>query len=62
MSFAVVIEGMTVATFLILLSGGKQRRESGWKLLAILVGLAALVQLAAMALIVGGQPSSKVRR
>ena len=59
MSFAVVIEGMTVATFLILLSGGKQRRESGWKLLAILVGLAALVQLAAMALIVGGQSSSK---
>ena len=56
MSFAVVIEGMTVAAFLILLSGGKQRRESGWKFLAILVGLVATIQLAAMALIVSGTP------
>ena len=52
MSFAVVIEGMTIAAFVILLAGGKQRREQGWGVMAILAGLAALIQVAAMALIV----------
>ena len=52
MSFAVVIEAMTVTAFVVLLSGGKQRRESGWSVLAILVCVAAAVQAAAMALIV----------
>lgn len=52
MSFAVVIEGMTIAAFAILLGGGKQRRESGWGALAILTGLAAFVQAIGMALIV----------
>jgi len=52
MSFAVVIEGMTVAAFVILLAGGKQRREQGWGVLAILTALAAFVQAAAMALMV----------
>lgn len=51
MSFAVVIEGMTIAAFAILLGGGKQRREQGWGVMAILAGLAALIQVAAMALI-----------
>jgi len=50
MSFAIVIEGMTLAAFAILLGGGKQRREQGWGVLAILVVLAAFVQTAAMAL------------
>lgn len=52
MSFAVVIEGMTIAAFAILLGGGKQRRESGWGALAILTALAAFVQAIGMALIV----------
>lgn len=52
MSFAVVIEGMTVAAFVILLAGGKQRRESGWKILVVLVAVAAAVQAAGMAIIV----------
>jgi len=52
MSFAVVIEGMTVAAFVILLAGGKQRREQGWGVLAILTALAAFVQAGAMALMV----------
>jgi hypothetical protein len=52
MSFAIVIEGMTIVAFAILISGGKQRREQGWGVMAILVGLAAFVQVAAMALIV----------
>ena len=59
MSFAVVVEGMTIAAFAILLAGGKQRRESGWGALAILTGLAAFVQAIGMALIVSGK-SSKI--
>jgi len=50
MTFAVVIEGMTIVAFVILISGGKQRREQGWGVMAILAGLAAFIQLAAMAL------------
>jgi formate hydrogenlyase subunit 3/multisubunit Na+/H+ antiporter MnhD subunit len=52
MSFAVVIEGMTIAAFAILLAGGKQRREQGWGALAILTSVAAFVQAIGMALIV----------
>jgi hypothetical protein len=52
MSFAVVIEGMTIAAFLILIIGGKQRREQGWGVMALLALIAALVQACAMALIV----------
>lgn len=53
MTFAVVIEGMTIVAFVILISGGKQRREHGWGVMAILAGLAAFIQVAAMALTVG---------
>ena len=53
MTFAVVIEGMTIVAFAILIFGGKQRREQGWGTMAILVALAAFIQVAAMALIVG---------
>lgn len=53
MSFGVVIEGMTVFAFLILILGNKTRREQGWAVLAILVTIAALVQIAAMSLTVG---------
>lgn len=58
MSFAVVIEGMTVVAFAILLGGGKQKRESGWSVLAILVTVAAAVQAAGMALIVSPHPQA----
>lgn len=50
MSFAVVLEGMTIAAFAILLVGGKQKREQGWGALTILVTLAAAVQAIGMAL------------
>lgn len=53
MSFAVVLEGMTIAAFAVLLIGGKQKREQGWGVLTILVALAALVQAVGMALMVG---------
>lgn len=53
MTFAVVIEGMTIVAFAILICGGKQRREQGWGVMAILVALAAFIQVGAMALTVG---------
>lgn len=52
MSFAVVLEGMTLAAFAILLVGGKQKREQGWGVLTILVALAAFAQAIGMALMV----------
>ena len=52
MSFAVVIEGMTIAAFAILLAGGKQRRESGWGALTVLALISAAVQAISMALMV----------
>ena len=52
MSFAIVIEGMTLIVYLIILAGGKQKRESGWKVLAVLHVIVAALQVAAMAIIV----------
>lgn len=53
MSFAVVLEGICVVAYLIILSGGKRLRESGWRFLSLLIILAATVQAASMALVVG---------
>ncbi|PWY90921.1 hypothetical protein BO70DRAFT_425851 [Aspergillus heteromorphus CBS 117.55] len=50
MSFAVVLEGMSMVAFLIVLSGGKRLRENGWKVLSLLIILSAVVQAASMAL------------
>lgn len=61
MSFAVVVEGMNLIAFLVVLVGGKQKRESGWKVLTTLLLLAGLIQCAGMALIVSHfQPPGSV--
>lgn len=52
MSFAVVLEGMSVVAYLIVLSGGKRLRESGWKVLSLLIILSAIVQAASMSIVV----------
>ena len=52
LSFSVVLEGMTLITYIVVLVGGKQKRESGWKILAGLHVLCGLVECAAMAIIV----------
>lgn len=52
MSFAVVMEGVTLIAFLVVIAGGKQKREQGWKVLTGLLLLAGMVQCAGMALIV----------
>lgn len=59
MSLGVVVEGMTIAAFMILLLGGKQRREQGWAVLAIMVAIAAVVQAGSMSLTVGQNLSLK---
>ncbi|KAL9034370.1 MAG: hypothetical protein Q9180_005446 [Flavoplaca navasiana] len=51
MSFAVVIEGMTLIAFIVVLAGGKQKREQGWTVVSGLLLLSGLIQCAAMALI-----------
>ena len=43
---------MTLITYVVILIGGKQKRESGWKILAGLHFLCGSVQCAAMAIIV----------
>ncbi|KAF9894526.1 hypothetical protein FE257_006411 [Aspergillus nanangensis] len=51
MSFAVVLQGMSLVTYLIVLSGGKRLRESGWKILSTLIILSAVVQAASMSIV-----------
>jgi hypothetical protein len=52
MSFAVVIEGIAIVAYLVILSGGKQLRESGWAVLSLIIVLSAMAQAASMALVV----------
>lgn len=52
MSFAVVMEGMTLIAFGVMISGGKQKREGGWKIMTGLLVLVGLIQCTAMALVV----------
>jgi hypothetical protein len=52
MSFAVVIEGIAIVAYLVILSGGKQLRESGWSILSLIIVLSAAAQAASMALVV----------
>ncbi|KAB8074365.1 hypothetical protein BDV29DRAFT_124142 [Aspergillus leporis] len=51
MSFAVVLEGMSIVAYLIILSGGKRLRESGWKVLSLLIILSAIVQASSMSIV-----------
>lgn len=57
MSFAVVIEGMTLIAFIVVLVGGKQKREQGWTVVSGLLLLAGLIQCAGMAIIVSSLAS-----
>ncbi|KAE8357213.1 hypothetical protein BDV27DRAFT_93076 [Aspergillus caelatus] len=51
MSFAVVLEGMSIVAYLIILTGGKRLRESGWKVLSLLIVLSVVVQAASMSIV-----------
>ncbi|KAL1968176.1 hypothetical protein VTN77DRAFT_2011 [Rasamsonia byssochlamydoides] len=51
MSFAVVLEGIALVAYLVILSGGKQLRESGWGVLSVVIALSVAVQAASMGLV-----------
>ncbi|MCJ1310988.1 hypothetical protein MMC25_004658 [Agyrium rufum] len=50
MSFAVVMEGMTLIAFLVMITGGKQERVQGWKILSGLCFIVGAIQCVGMAL------------
>ena len=50
MSLSIILEFATAVAFIIVILGGKQRREQGWKVLAACLTLVVAVQVAAMAL------------
>lgn len=52
MNFAAVLELVTIVTYIVILAGGKQKRQSGWKVLAALLVVTGAVQCAAMAIVV----------
>ncbi|CDM32122.1 hypothetical protein DTO013E5_3658 [Penicillium roqueforti] len=51
MSFAVVLQSISLVTYLVILSGGKQLRENGWSFLSLMVALSAIVQAAGMSIV-----------
>ncbi|KAL2218437.1 hypothetical protein M432DRAFT_369019 [Thermoascus aurantiacus ATCC 26904] len=51
MSFAVVLEGMTILSYIVIISGGKKLRETGWSVLSLFLILAAGVQAASMSIV-----------
>lgn len=52
MSFAAVLELATIVTYVLIIGGGKQKREKGWKLLSFMLVLVGVVQCGAMAIVV----------
>ena len=56
MSFAAVLELATVVAFVVIIMGGKQQRQDGWKVLAALLGLVGVVQAVGMAIVVSIRP------
>jgi len=52
MSFAAVGELVTIVAYIVVLGGGKQKRETGWKVLCFMLALVGTVQCASMAIVV----------
>lgn len=51
MSFAAVLELATMVAYLVVILGGKQKRETGWKVLAFMLLLVGAVQCASMTIV-----------
>ncbi|TVY78416.1 hypothetical protein LSUE1_G003709 [Lachnellula suecica] len=51
MSFAAVFELVTIVAYCVVILGGKQKRETGWKVLAFMLMLVGIVQCASMAIV-----------
>jgi hypothetical protein len=52
MSFTAVLELATLVAYVVVILGGKQKREGGWRVLAGMLLLIGLVQCASMAIVV----------
>lgn len=52
MSFATVAELATLVGFLVIMAGGKVKRQGGWKVLGGMLGSVAAAQLVGMAVVV----------
>jgi len=51
MSFAAVLELVTLVAYLVVILGGKQKRETGWKVLVFLLMVIGVVQCASMSIV-----------
>lgn len=51
MSFAAAVEMATVIAYIVVILGGKQKRETGWRVLSFLLIIVGVVQCAAMAIV-----------
>lgn len=52
MSFSVVIELASLIGYLVVLLGGKQKRDAGWKMISGLLFVAGAASCASMAIVV----------
>jgi formate hydrogenlyase subunit 3/multisubunit Na+/H+ antiporter MnhD subunit len=52
MNLAAILEFVTIVTYIVVLASGKQKRQTGWKLLSIILLVTGMVQCAAMAIVV----------
>lgn len=55
MSLTAVLELACVVGFAIVLIGGKQKRDQGWKIIALIIGLCVTCQIVSMAIVKGLQ-------
>ena len=51
-SFGVVVELCAIVSFIVIISGGVQRRAAGWQVAVGVLSFSAIVQCAAMAIVV----------
>ncbi|KAM7196510.1 hypothetical protein V8F20_006984 [Naviculisporaceae sp. PSN 640] len=51
MNLAIVAELVTLIAFLIVMAGGKQKRERGWKVLGLMIGGVGLLEVAGMGIV-----------
>jgi len=51
MSFAAVLDLVTLVAYMVIILGGRQKREVGWKVMVVLLMVVAVAQCASMAIV-----------
>ncbi|KAH8589424.1 hypothetical protein B0O99DRAFT_636851 [Bisporella sp. PMI_857] len=51
MSFTAAIELATLVAYLVVIAGGRQKRETGWKIMVFLLGVVGVLQCGAMSIV-----------